>query len=363
MGDWRRGFDLARLRPITLAFRDAEEGRCAGAFARVNDAWVAARLDEGRLLGDGPAYVALDPVRRSRTWTGFGGVAVAELAAGSFLVDRVVGPATEVAALLADRPVSGLLAWLPDDAAAEAAERLGLVCAGSVVTSAGDVRGLWAAKLTGEVTPARLAKGLARLPVALDPGPLLAQVEAAEPTWAPHYSSYNRRRSWTAVSLRGFGDEGYIEKPAEMSRKWKGDHPGWETASCADTALRGRLGAVEAYLEALGRPAVERIRLMALAPGGGELARHADSTDHDAGLADGRLCRLHAPLVTNPLVSFTSWGLDGRPRRAHMAAGEVWLLDHAKPHAAVNLGNRRRVHLVIDAWVDDDLGALLDAAR
>jgi hypothetical protein len=45
-----------------------------------------------------------------------------------------------------------------------------------------------------------------------------------------------------------------------------------------------------------------------------------------------------------------------------MAAGEGWLLDHAKPHAAVNGGQAMRLHLVIDAWVYPELGELLDAA-
>jgi len=359
---WQHGFPLDELRPITQSFRRAEKGRVVGAFSRVNDAWVAQRRLDGVLVGSGDSWASLARVTRRRPLTAFGGVETATLEPGSEIIERFVGDPDEIARLVAGRKISALKAWLPDPAADRLAALLDLEPAGSKVTSAGEVQGLWARDLTNLIIPPRLHKGLARLPVEIDPAPLLAEMARADVDWAPHYSSYNRRHSWWAVSLRGFGDERFIEKPAEMSRKWKEQHPGWETAECHDTPLRRRLPAVETYLAALGHPAVERVRLMALDPGGGELERHADSTEHDACLAFGRLCRLHAPLVTNPGVRFTSWGLDGEPRRAHLPAGSVWLLDHSKPHAAMNMGDARRLHLVIDAWVDAELGALLDAA-
>ena len=198
----------------------------------------------------------------------------------------------------------------------------------------------------------------------------LCQIDAAELAaqmpqdgWAQHYSSYNKRRSWTAMALRGFGDEAFVEKPAEMSRRWREQHPEMLRARCADTPLRARLPAVEPILSALGSPRLERVRLMALDPGGGELARHADLTDHDAGLARHQLCRIHVPLETNPGCEFTTWRLaDGRATRTHMEAGHAWLLDHTKPHAAINAGSQRRVHLVIDAWVDATLDDLIGRA-
>jgi Aspartyl/Asparaginyl beta-hydroxylase len=359
---WARGYPLEQLRPVTAAFKEHEQGRVFGAFSRVNDAWVADRLSAGHLLAGERCYASAAPVGRDRIWQAFGGVGAARLEKGALLVERAAGDLEELAEMLAPKRLAGWLAWLPDDAVEAAAEKLGLQFVGAQVTSAGEVRGLWAALPTGDETPPRLHKGLARLPLTVDPGPLLDQIREAAPQLAPHYSTYNKRRSWSAASLRGFGGVQFIEKPAEMSKSWKQAHPGWERMRCEDTELRAQLPAVEKYLDVIGRPPVERVRLMALAPGGGELTRHADSTDHDAGLADGRLCRLHFPLVTNPGVVFTTWGLDGRPRRAHMAAGEGWLLDHAKPHAAVNGGQAMRLHLVIDAWVYPELGELLDAA-
>ena len=38
---------------------------------------------------------------------------------------------------------------------------------------------------------------------------------------------------------------------------------------------------------------------MNLAPGGGELERHTDQVDPDAGVNDAKLMRFHFPIVTN----------------------------------------------------------------
>lgn len=46
---------------------------------------------------------------------------------------------------------------------------------------------------------------------------------------------------------------------------------------------------------------VHRVRFMRLAPGGGELTRHTDQVDPDAGNSLGALARLHFPLKTNNL--------------------------------------------------------------
>jgi len=116
-----------------------------------------------------------------------------------------------------------------------------------------------------------------------------------------------------------------------------------------DTALRNQLPAIERMherLTALGAP--HRIRLMQLAPGGGELERHTDQTDKDSGVEDGKLMRFHFPIVTNPQVMFTSWDMHGVAHIVNMRAGEMWYLDTRKPHRAVNGGDTARVHLVVD---------------
>jgi hypothetical protein len=102
-----------------------------------------------------------------------------------------------------------------------------------------------------------------------------------------------------------------------------------------------------------------RIRLMRLAPGGGELQRHTDQVDKDTGVEDGKLMRFHFPIITNPQVDFTSWDMRGRMHIVNMQLGEAWYLDTRKPHRAVNAGDSERIHLVVDVEANDAIRALL----
>jgi hypothetical protein len=93
--------------------------------------------------------------------------------------------------------------------------------------------------------------------------------------------------------------------------------------------------------------------------GGGALSRHADITDRSAGIADGRIARIHVPIITNPAVVFRSIDLDGGVIEHHMPEGEATYLDVRKPHAATNGGTTDRVHLVIDVASSPALRAIL----
>jgi hypothetical protein len=42
-----------------------------------------------------------------------------------------------------------------------------------------------------------------------------------------------------------------------------------------------------------------------------------------------------------------------------MTAGSVWYLRLVDPHSAINRSDRDRIHLVVDAWIDDWLADLL----
>ena len=54
-----------------------------------------------------------------------------------------------------------------------------------------------------------------------------------------HYSNYNKKGSWSAISLRGYRpDPSFIAKPVEMSKKWKAENDTWEEWECEDTPLR-----------------------------------------------------------------------------------------------------------------------------
>jgi hypothetical protein len=178
--------------------------------------------------------------------------------------------------------------------------------------------------------------------------------------WPQHYSHYNKRHSWTAFALRGYcsSDPTFIAKPAEMSKRWKSENPKLLKSTCDDTTAARYFPHTMRIVRRIFGPK-ERIRFMRLAPHGGELSRHADITDREAGTRDGYVARLHIPLVTHNEVLFESWGLRGEHQEMHFAAGGLYYLDQRKPHRVVNRSLVERIHLVIDAYSSQALRELL----
>tara|TARA_B100000287_G_scaffold326159_1_gene310444 strand:+ start:3833 stop:5125 length:1293 start_codon:yes stop_codon:yes gene_type:complete len=186
-----------------------------------------------------------------------------------------------------------------------------------------------------------------------DTKPLLSQIRNEIKDWDVHYSKYNNSKSWTAVSLKGFGGkEEFIIKPSEMNGTWKKNNTDKMDWKVSDTPLRKKLSNVEHFIKLLPFD-TERIRLMRLGKGEGELERHTDRQDKELGLEDGQIARLHFPLVTNEKVIFRQWNTDGTHTKIHMGEGELWYLDIRKPHTAINGGEENRIHLVIDIRCDE----------
>lgn len=96
----------------------------------------------------------------------------------------------------------------------------------------------------------------------------------------------------------------------------------------------------------------EAVRLMSLPPG----AIMNTHTDLYCGYEDG-VFRIHVPIVTNDDVMFIL-----NDKVLQMKAGEVWYTNVNLPHSVKNLGNTKRVHLVIDCirneWSDVLFGQL-----
>jgi hypothetical protein len=170
-----------------------------------------------------------------------------------------------------------------------------------------------------------------------------------------HYSNYNKSKSWSAISLRGYtSDIMRIEKPIEMNDKWKEEHKD-EHFELQDTHLRENFSEVDELLRRFELQELHRIRFMSLAPGGGELSRHTDQVDPDSGGSIGKLARLHFPIVTNDKVEFVVWEPNGNRKTVNMKVGECWFLDTRKPHMVVNNGDEKRIHLVIDVVTNEKL--------
>lgn len=190
---------------------------------------------------------------------------------------------------------------------------------------------------------------------------LATRIRALESNFANHYSKYNKSKAWGALAIRGYSSEpAMIEKPLCMSESWQKEHAA-ENFRLQDTELMKLLSPeIKQILDVLPTTNFDRIRLMRLQPGGGELSRHVDHVEGDSGITDGRVMRFHIPIITNPKVVFTMWNTDGKEEKQSMKQGETWMFDFRKPHMALNGGDDIRIHLVIDVIMDEAMRDLIE---
>lgn len=374
---WQRGYPLDDLKAVTAVLDAHDHGLVLSQHTRTSERTVAEAKAGGRLFTSpkGVAIVRVAKVRQEIT--DFSGRVAAVIEPGHVVVQRIAGPVgggnglklAKAAATLG--PTCWLHTWVehPGDRMLLAQLSAKPACV-KIRASSELIQVSWLGRppVVFPIDPAErpgIAHTNARLGAAGDR--LLAALARWEHEYTDHYSVYGKGKSWGAVSLRGYGpaddayaSEAFIIKPAEMSKGWKEDNPHMLDWVPRPTRLGHKLAPeLAAFMKALGWPDLDRVRLMRLAPGGGELRRHADITDREAGVRDGMVMRFHFPLVTNPDVVFSSWGLDGKVRRASMAAGSGWYLDVRKPHTAVNGGDSERIHLVLDVRATDRLRKMI----
>jgi hypothetical protein len=187
---------------------------------------------------------------------------------------------------------------------------------------------------------------------------ILQKIDSLKLNYTAHYSNYNRDRAWSALSLRGYSpDPSFITKPSEMNDKWAEEHK-HEQFALQDTYLYEQFPEVRELLSFLDGE-VHRVRLMKVTPGGGEIYRHTDQVDTDAGNTLGALARLHFPLRTNDKVLFSTWNGNDEQEEYHFGFGECWILDTRKPHRVINHGTEERIHLVCDVVVTPKLEKMI----
>jgi hypothetical protein len=361
---WQRGYDLALLKGWAQLFQAFDGDLCLGAFTKVKETQIADWLSREQLAGSpsGWAVAAYRPAG-SRLVKDFTGQPRVRVPAGALVVKRAawvseLGEAAVRALLLSRGPLLWE-AFAEHERCSALAAELGLERYGSKVRASSELVALYGRGCIqlAHADEAAEAAGIAPLSLRFDPAPLRERASQLQQLFVDHYSAYNERRSWQALALRSFGGSpSFIEKPAEMSKGWKAANSGALQWPCADTDLRACCPEVEPLLAPLGQ--LERVRLMALQPGGG-LARHADITDRDAGVRDGKLMRIHFPLRSAG-CEFNSWQLDGSRQTCEMLPGRAYYLDTRKPHAAYNRGSDLRVHLVADAYATRALRSLLE---
>lgn len=149
--------------------------------------------------------------------------------------------------------------------------------------------------------------------------------------WQRHYNEQEYGGLWSGVALRSTtGGAGNIDAGATGARQFR------------DTSL---LDACHYFREVLGSfPCpLKSVRLLSLDPGS-FIREHSDfGMSYD----DGEI-RVHVPIETNPDVEFYVAG-----ERLVLEAGHSYFLNVNLPHRVNNRGKNARIHLVIDAEVNE----------
>ena len=180
-----------------------------------------------------------------------------------------------------------------------------------------------------------------KLPLSFDPSLLckdLQQIENA--AWIDHFVRQNYQGEWMVVPLRS-------PRGAEHPIRMIYSDPG-----CSDFMDTHYLERCSYFKQVLRCFSCElyAVRLMKLTPG--SIIR--EHRDHDLAMEEGAV-RLHIPLATSPEVEFK---LNGK--RVDMRVGECWYLRLSDLHSVNNRGTQDRIHLVIDAPVNDWMRDLIN---
>lgn len=174
----------------------------------------------------------------------------------------------------------------------------------------------------------------AKLNIQFDSAALLSDLDKlASGEWIDHFVTQNYDGEWSVIPLRG---------PADATHPVRMIYSDPSCTEFADTPFLKESLYFQQVLAWFQCP-LQAVRLMKLAVG----SRIKEHRDHDLSLEDG-MARLHIPIVTNDHVDFR---LNGN--RVVMNQGECWYLRLSDPHSVANHGKVDRVHLVIDAEVND----------
>ena len=182
-----------------------------------------------------------------------------------------------------------------------------------------------------------------RLPFAFDRDLLAADLERLhESQWISHFVTQNYHGDWSVIPLRG---------PAGARHAVQMIYSDPAATAFADTPMLAACPYFRAVIATFACP-LQAVRLMRLTPG----SVIKDHTDNDLCFEQGSV-RIHIPVITNDGVVF-----ELNRRRVMLEAGSCWYLRLSDPHSVANRGTSDRVHLVIDAAVNDWVAALFERA-
>src|ERR1700681_1549515 len=173
-----------------------------------------------------------------------------------------------------------------------------------------------------------------RLPFSFDPERLAGDLRGLSSVgWIEHFVRQNYDGDWSVIPLRG---KVGAKHPVMMI---------YSDPTCQDFADTPMLAACPYFREVLAtfEAPLQAVRLMRLTPG----SIIKEHTDLELSVEEGTV-RIHVPVVTNDAVEFYL-----NRSRVVLAAGSAWYLRLSDPHSVHNGGASDRVHMVIDATVND----------
>lgn len=179
-----------------------------------------------------------------------------------------------------------------------------------------------------------------KLPFMYDAGLMQQEVEALSALpWLPHYQVKHYEGEWTAIPLRSIGG-----KTDDIMISPKDD------AAYRDTVYLDNSPYLKQVLQTFQCP-LQAVRLLKL-DAGSFIKEHHDA---ELNFESGEI-RLHIPVSTHPDVEFL---LDRE--RLTLQEGECWYMNFNLLHAINNNSPVNRVHLVIDAVVNEWVKALFNS--
>ena len=182
-----------------------------------------------------------------------------------------------------------------------------------------------------------------RLPLAFEPAALLRDLDGlSSRDWIAHFVKQNYDGDWSVLPLRA---------PAGARHPVMMIYSDPSATVFEDTPLLDLCPNIRSLLVRMSCE-LRSIRLMRLTPGS-VIKEHSDP---DLSAEEGT-ARIHIAIATNPGVEF-----ELNRRRVVMEPGSAWYLRLSNPHRVANKGTTDRVHLVIDAVVNDWLRDLLARA-
>ncbi len=171
-----------------------------------------------------------------------------------------------------------------------------------------------------------------QFPFRFDPELLRADLaRVSDGEWRPHYNDADYGGEWRGAALRSPGGA-----PHDLAAQPPHGVP------FANTPVLDRCPYFQQVLKTFSCP-LKSARLLALAPG----AFIREHTDHGLDYQDGEV-RIHIPVQTNPDVEFYVRG-----ERLRLEEGGCYYVNVNLPHRVNNRGGAERIHLVIDAEVDE----------